>query len=351
MLSSLRIQKFRAFHDLKVPKLGRVNLIVGRNGVGKTTLLEAVRVYAAGLEAAGELTRILEQRQEIPEDQSPEELDLSTFHSANGFAIKDPAQIGPCSGGSTLELQFSRGVKQGVASFIQRLTGALENASPNNPEDFGRFFERALSRAQGVQPKWIGGVEPSHRSYHYLQAHGMPPVLLGKLWDRLILAGNEQRVLEICKTLLPTLEMLSLVQPGKDHERVVVARLADTKRVRPLRSFGEGTQRAFELALGLACAQHGFLLLDEFENGLHYSIQEELWRFVFEAAVQQDIQVFATTHSNDCVRSFQRAADSHPEEGVLIRLYRGRDDAQIHATMFDEADMQTVAESDIEVRG
>ena len=46
-LDSLSIRGFRGVPRLDVGRLGRVTLLVGRNGVGKTTVLEAVRLYAA----------------------------------------------------------------------------------------------------------------------------------------------------------------------------------------------------------------------------------------------------------------------------------------------------------------
>jgi hypothetical protein len=45
-LSSLEIRQFRAFRKLEIERLGRVNLIVGKNNVGKTSVLEALRLYA-----------------------------------------------------------------------------------------------------------------------------------------------------------------------------------------------------------------------------------------------------------------------------------------------------------------
>jgi hypothetical protein len=45
-LPSFEVQGFRAFKDLRIERLGRVNLIVGKNNVGKTSLLEAVQLYA-----------------------------------------------------------------------------------------------------------------------------------------------------------------------------------------------------------------------------------------------------------------------------------------------------------------
>src|SRR5690349_3410729 len=46
ILNSLEIRRFRAFKHLSIEKLGRVNLIVGKNNVGKSCLLEALQLYA-----------------------------------------------------------------------------------------------------------------------------------------------------------------------------------------------------------------------------------------------------------------------------------------------------------------
>jgi AAA15 family ATPase/GTPase len=64
--------------------------------------------------------------------------------------------------------------------------------------------------------------------------------------------------------------------------------------------------RVLQLALKIFPAKGGFLLIDEFENGLHYSVQERIWQLAFEMAQRLDIQVFATSHSWDCVESFSK---------------------------------------------
>jgi AAA15 family ATPase/GTPase len=95
-------------------------------------------------------------------------------------------------------------------------------------------------------------------------------------------------------------------------------------------------------------AKGGILLIDEIESGLHYSIQTEMWKMVFQIANDLNIQVFATTHSKDCVEAFQRVASEHPEQGVLVRLGRKKDD--IVASVFKEADLAVAVEQDVEVR-
>ena len=117
----------------------------------------------------------------------------------------------------------------------------------------------------------------------------------------------------------------------------------------PLRSLGDGMQRMLGIALALANAQDGILLVDEVENGIHYSVQPELWQLVFRLARRLNIQVFATTHSWDCIKGFQEAAQEDKQnEGLLIRLESKKDD--IGVTLFDERKLAIATREEIEVR-
>lgn len=111
---------------------------------------------------------------------------------------------------------------------------------------------------------------------------------------------------------------------------------------------GDGMNRVFELALGLANSKDGLFLVDELENGVHYSAQEQLWRLIFETASQLNVQVFATTHSWDCIESFQRAASAHPSNGALISL--ARQEGEVKGTVFNERDLEIITRESIEVR-
>ena len=88
----------------------------------------------------------------------------------------------------------------------------------------------------------------------------------------------------------------------------------------PLRSLGDGMTRLFEVAVGLSGAGSRAFLVDEIDTGLHYTALEQVWRLVFSLAADLDVQVFATTHSWECIAAFQRAAQADPAEGVLVRL-------------------------------
>jgi AAA15 family ATPase/GTPase len=85
---------------------------------------------------------------------------------------------------------------------------------------------------------------------------------------------------------------------------------------------GDGMNSILNVILALINSENGFLFIDEFENGLHYSVQEKLWAIIFKLSKMLNIQVFVTTHSNDCISGFESALNSpgNMVEGKLIRL-------------------------------
>ena len=96
-------------------------------------------------------------------------------------------------------------------------------------------------------------------------------------------------------------------------------------------------------------AQGGFLLIDEIENGIHYSVQEQMWRLVIEQSARTGVQVFTTTHSWDCVLGFERAAKGSPN--VPAHLYRlERTSAGIKSVDFSADEVAIAADERIEIR-
>ena len=90
-------------------------------------------------------------------------------------------------------------------------------------------------------------------------------------------------------------------------------------------------------------------MIDEAENGLHWSVQRDFWRMVLRGAAANKVQVLATTHSWDCVAGFAKAVNETPEEdGLLLRL--DRDGGRIRAVDYTEEDLAVAAKQRIEVR-
>lgn len=103
------------------------------------------------------------------------------------------------------------------------------------------------------------------------------------------------------------------------------------------------------IALAMADASDGFLLLDEIANGLHYSVHYDLWRTILQGARENNVQVVATTHSSSCVRGLAAAGtESKSIDCILVRLERETDETRV--VTYDQDELEIVAEQGIEVR-
>jgi hypothetical protein len=101
----------------------------------------------------------------------------------------------------------------------------------------------------------------------------------------------------------------------------------------------------------LATANDNVLLIDEIDTGLYYDTQFDVWRLLIETAQRLNVQIFATTHSLDCVRAFQEALSqsSDPSSGLLFRL-SVRDKTEIQPVLYHSDELAIAIQEDIEVR-
>ena len=122
----------------------------------------------------------------------------------------------------------------------------------------------------------------------------------------------------ILQIVEPRLERLAvLVSQGTPslHGDIGVGRLV------PLSYMGEGLRRLLSFVLAIKDIPGGIVLIDEFENGLHYSVLNDVWKAIAEAARQADVQIFATTHSWECIyRAHQYFVESDTYDD--FRLHR-----------------------------
>ena len=174
---------------------------------------------------------------------------------------------------------------------------------------------------------------------------------LAALWDKVALTDDETLALKALQIVFGdrVARVAAIGGELRRSGRYMVVKLANHVNPVPLRSLGDGATRMFGVALALANCRNGFLLIDEAENGIHYSLQSKFWNMVLRAAHAHNVQVVATTHSKDCINGFAAAALDCPDvKGNLIRLER-RDD-ELRAIDYSKEELETAAEQNIEVR-
>jgi hypothetical protein len=184
-------------------------------------------------------------------------------------------------------------------------------------------------------------------------SHSLPA-----MWDQVLLERQEGDIRKAMQILDPSIEDI-VFQTGDPMSRNfdrsssgrsgVLASFAGGPRRIPLGSMGDGMHRLLTLAICLKHARGGYLFIDEIDTGLHYSIMAKMWELVVRTAIESNTQVFATTHSADCVRGLGVLCKSNPDlqEHVSAHKIERELDAGVALT---GADVLNAIEQDIEIR-
>ncbi|MDR3181954.1 MAG: ATP-binding protein, partial [Planctomycetaceae bacterium] len=127
------------------------------------------------------------------------------------------------------------------------------------------------------------------------------------LWDGVEIEGKTDLVFNAMKIMAEDIERIFYVK-ARGSNRIPLCRLRSQCQPVPFHSLGDGVSRLFEIILSVVRLSGGICLIDEFENGLHWSVQEKIWNVIFKTAQTLNVQIFATTHSKDTVETFQKVA-------------------------------------------
>lgn len=384
MINSLQIKNFRSLEDFKVRKLGNVNLIVGKNNSGKSTVLEALRIYAGNANQSL-LIKIADGHDEkylLNDDEQQDIFDDTTLPFEDLFTGRkfpeneDSIVIGEVANkDSILTIVYGHLIKEVVTSIDEESgdeTTRINRRVIINKSELDDIEDNTTGILMVSKGSNVSFVEFSRSSMIHrrlLEERNVIPCSviptrfisideLGKEWDGIALTEGEEIVKKALRIVLPEFENLTfVVNPSRkmrDPQRQAKVKISSLPRPVPLNSLGDGMLRVLQLVLKVFSAKGGFLLIDEFENGLHYSVQKKVWELLFKLSEELDIQIFATTHSWDCIESFSKVSVANTDiEGVLFRVgqsVRNSEKGKIISTVFDEKQLYNITQSDVEVR-
>jgi predicted ATP-dependent endonuclease of OLD family len=349
MFNQLKIQNYRCFQDFSIKDLARLNLIVGPNNSGKTSLLEAVYLLVEGEEGLLPLLynrgEFVESTEESSSGHINRVIKYQISHIFRGRLVEDK-RVYIESGAACFNVYHERIGDEFERSETHQLTlefRSLKEIRALADWQVGRYMldeERTVKLERPVQ---------SHRLRSFLTTSHLSVIQLAELWDTITLTPKEDNVVAALQILEPDVERISFTSRRTLTSGILVKLRHQSKPV-PLGSMGDGMRRILTLAMSIAVAEKGVLLVDEIDTGLYYRTQADVWKLLMDTAKRLDVQVFATTHSLDCVQAFQEALNqsSDSSEGKLIRMsLRGK---QIQAVPYTAEELAIAARQAIEVR-
>lgn len=361
MIQKLEIRNYKGFDNLKINELSNINLIGGENNIGKTSLLEAIFTFydRSNLDV---ILKPLSWRG-VPlslKNNKPHEIWLPVFNNYN----IDKA----------IEFQFEYEDKKIHEVFINIDKDAV---SILDPEKLAKHDNRNIQQQNisehTLHIKGIIDNKLEQDTYLYFTNNGIARkvnVIQNKLkpaifvspavrssaqdvlrFSDIIRDGLEDEVLsglKIIDSRIKTITPLAI----SENESMVHVDIGIGKKI-PMYYLGDGVVRLLEYILAILNTKNGIVLIDEIENGLHYSKQKNIWKLIFNLASKFNVQVFATTHSKEMTEAFIEFAQTNKsaERFNYIELFRNYKTKKISANSIDIDTLQYKIKNNKNFRG
>ncbi len=302
MIKDIAIENFRCFHKTELKGFERVNLFGGKNNVGKTSLLEALFV---GL--TGELETITALR--TGQYNSSEKDEYLSFNQniINPIIVK---------------------LKSKDNFFY-----STEYSWSNKKVKVSRFGNDKIIDDDKYVHFWM----ENWASFILDKDKQFPLQLnLSKEFDNADRKGESDEILKAIQVIEPKIVE---IKTYSDRPNILHLRLENQKQRMPISYFGDAIQKVMRYIITIANfhSQNGkteentpfgtseggkYLLIDEIENGLHYTVQEEFWEMIFKLAIAYKIQIFAATHSLEMIKSFAKVALRYENDAAYFEMFR-----------------------------
>jgi hypothetical protein len=323
VFTRLEFRDFRGFAHLELPGLQRVNLICGQNNCGKTSLLEGIEMLC----------------------------DYRRLNAlANSSSLRPDADGHPARRTRWWVRDASKSSARLAAATTDDLNRSIHLANPTQGAAFPKGIGAQFSA--GVVDVGQENDRSPSISCQTVSAHHRESSEVIALFDRAVSRrGGEERIEHLLRLVDPRIRKLRARTPtGEDPFLEVDLQLSE--RI-PLSQTGQGLIRMvgiFSLLLGDAPK---VLLIDEIENGLHHSLLPQIWRGIAAAAKEFDVQVFATTHSRECIEAAHAVFEPDADYGfAVIQLFRSDTDRnlEVQGRVLDRRLIAAAMTGDVDLR-
>ena len=339
MLQTLAIRGYRGFESYRLANLTRVNLVVGKNNCGKTSVLEAIELLVSGGHPSVILASLARRGgaglREVSSDVSHiffghkcvpgASFKLSSDDPGRTLSVKilsleevgDEAEDWYLNG----KQRQQRSLGHPVEAVMPMFGMSISLATPGNAPD--RKFVLPVMEDGSIPierlRRWMGD-RRSGPPVHFYSLESLNPMSMGGMWNTVLTKGLEAEIVNDMRLLEPDLDSIHFLTSAGLRSGILVGLRSSGHRL-PIDSYGDGMSRLLAMRLSFVGAADGFLLIDEIDTGLHWTIMEEMWQFVVEVARRSNVQIIATTHSLDCIRGLGSLIQSRPdfEEEVSIQ--------------------------------
>ena len=369
MIKTLAIRGYRGFESYRLSDLARVNLIVGKNNCGKTSVLEAIELLVSG-GIPSVFNSLARRRSELSTQYATRPygwaMDFSHVFFGHSFDRSASFHLSSDNGGRSLAVKVAAIEEVGEEAHLwdsrikQQVLPALFEQDEDAAPMYALSIDSNAHEESIVLPALDSGTvifsrlpaSMRHRfsgsPVHFMTLDSFDPTSMGQMWDTALSESREGEIVEDMKLLEPSLNSIHFLTDARSGSGILLGFVNGGRRM-PIATYGDGMRRLLALRLSFVGTANGFLLVDEIDTGLHWTVMEEMWRFVIEVARKNRVQIFATTHSYDCIRGLASLIQSQSDLTDQVCIQKV-DTSLKQAVCLRGEQIKVAVEQDIEVR-
>ncbi len=345
--NSVSINNFRGIRSCNVSDLGLVNVFFGKNNCGKSSLLEALFLMSGPSNPALPiLVNNLRQLVSFSEEDI-----LTVFYGLN--SDNEIRILG--DGHDNRDVRISM-----IKSHSKQIS--LDQLSQLNDEqsskrygfkvdyrvgDAERLYHTQLiidpNEDNKAQVKTENGYNEKLHAEYIPSGNVMRHV--NEKLAQIIVDKRESEVVDALKLIEPRIKDIQLV------DKKIMVDIGLQNRL-PINVLGDGVRKVLSILLDIHSSKDGSLMIDEIENGLHYSIMPNLWKVILHACKTQNTQLFVSTHSADLVSALVNVMNLDTMADTSVSAYKlvKKDDDELVALRYDKEKLSYVVNQEMEIR-
>jgi AAA15 family ATPase/GTPase len=335
--TNITIEEYKLFRGFKLGSLNRINILVGTNNSGKTTLLESIYLLC-NQNDIGSLFSLTKSRSKLLK------MDPNYLESSIDKQIKISGEFFDCK----ISVEIDKYEDAEVEKYDDYVTSVSLRGRINDEESITKIHTYEFN--------------PMKREYnqikHICNSFFSSPYMydiekLVSIYNKSLNSKTDEefaydKVIRFIQKVDPTIKRIFYTE-NNGEKKFVVDSFKFNEGAVDLTSYGEGIFRVFELALSFASCRNGVLLIDEFETAIHYSLLKDFTRFVQELSIEFNVQVFLSTHSKECVDAFVK--NGYRNEDISAYLIYNAGDS-IDVKQIDGEELKYLIDSiNLDIRG
>jgi AAA15 family ATPase/GTPase len=354
MIDEIILQNYRAFKKETISDCGQFNVIVGDNGSGKTAILEAL-FYACCNSPEGILRtkawRGLPQSVDAFDVDFMEQVWGDLFYDGN--LTKDVwIRLKDRKGSFTRSFYVSKGAKREIV-IRPRISDSADSERESHSQSFrfrwkgpGKIDHEDIPRIEDRKLVFGAGQEAPLSMAFFAANQTYSALETASRYSKLSRKGKNIKFNMLFSKLFPNVGDVSVeVVNGSP---ILCARDKQSGISTPINSLSGGMAKLASILVAIPNSENGYILLDEFENGIYYKRLKGAWNAIVEFATSYGVQIFLTTHSSECLSVLANAAENHQESYRLFRTVRQNGGSVIRSFSGDQF-TNAIAE-EIEIR-